>query len=229
LTIEDRMALRCRFSIGNYQFSISTSMHRCFGQLSGFVLAGGASQRMGRPKVELLLGGETMLGRQIRLLGSVCRSVAVVGLPENSPPGAVPFLPDDLPGCGPLGGIYTGLRHTRTEFNLFVGCDLPYVDVQFLHYLARRALESQADVTVPESIERRVQPLCAMYRRRTLAVIRVGLEAGKHKTSGFYHRVPWQVLPWPELARAGFPRRIFANMNTAEEYEGALQRSKCEG
>jgi molybdopterin-guanine dinucleotide biosynthesis protein A len=141
---------------------INSPMTRRFLSLSGFVLAGGAGRRMGHPKAELVLGAEAMLERQIRLLGSVCRSVAAIGLPANSTASAPPAFPDDLPGRGPLGGICTGLRRTRTDFNFFLGCDLPYLETRLLHYLARRALESQADVTIPESIEGRVQPLCAV-------------------------------------------------------------------
>src|SRR5690242_14902178 len=51
--------------------------------VAGFVLAGGLSRRMGRPKAALLLGDETMLARQVRLLKSVSRSVAVVGRPAG--------------------------------------------------------------------------------------------------------------------------------------------------
>src|SRR5579872_4312188 len=94
--------------------------------LTGFVLAGGASHRMGHPKAMLKLAGETMLDRQICRLFSVAGRVAVVGSrPEYSTAFDVPFLSDELAGRGPLAGIYSGLLHTRTEYNLFLGCDLP--------------------------------------------------------------------------------------------------------
>jgi len=189
--------------------------------LSGFVLAGGASHRMGRPKAGLVLGRETLLERQIRLLEVVSRSVAVVGSPAGFAGLAVPVFPDDLPGCGPLGGIYTALRKSRTEFALIVGCDLPFMQVRFLGYLAARALASQADVTVPQSPGGHYEPVCAVYRRRALPAIRASLEAGKCKTSDFFHRVRSQTIPWREIARAGFPPRIFANMNTLAGYEAA--------
>src|SRR5881628_684146 len=86
--------------------------------VTGFVLAGGLSRRMGRPKAALVLGDETMLARQVRLLKSVSRSVAVVGRLAgfeglearglgSAPGGDVRLLPDEFPGRGPLGGIYS--------------------------------------------------------------------------------------------------------------------------
>jgi molybdopterin-guanine dinucleotide biosynthesis protein A len=189
--------------------------------VTGFVLAGGASRRMGQAKASLVLGGEAMLARQLRLLAAVCRSVAVIGLPPEPSGLDAHAISDDLPGLGPLGGIYTGLRHCRTEYGLFLGCDLPFMEARFLRYLAGHGLASRADVTVPQDREGRVQPLCALFRRRIAGIVRRCLEEGQNKSSGFYPRVHAVVIPWRESARAGFAPRIFANMNTPQEYEEA--------
>ncbi len=202
------------------------SMRHCFLTVTGFVLAGGASRRMGRDKAKLLLGDETMVERQLRLLRSVCRSAVVLGPPANlagitSAGSPLPCWPDELPGRGPLGGLYTGLRRTRTDFNLFLSCDLPFMETPFLHMLCQRALECRADVTVPESRDHGREPLCAVYRRRALAAIRKSLAAAEYKVDRFFSRVRCEVVPWSEIARAGFAPRIFANMNTPEDYEAA--------
>jgi molybdopterin-guanine dinucleotide biosynthesis protein A len=205
------------------QFSLSilhleSRVNRRFPNLSGFVLVGGEGRRMGQPKQLLVLGGETLLERQLRRLRGICGSVAVVGVSDKVD---VPGFPDAIPDRGPLGGIYTGLLHTRTDFNLFVGCDLPFLEVRFLEFLARRAVGSQADVTVPEERQGRFEPLCAIYRRRVLPIVRARLRVGMNKTDGFFHRVHCRSVPWPEILRAGFSPRIFANMNTPADYEAA--------
>jgi molybdopterin-guanine dinucleotide biosynthesis protein A len=193
-------------------------IHR-FSSVSGFVLAGGASRRMGRDKAKLVLAGKSMLERQVRLLQAVCRSVAVVGPPEVHPGLEIPIFPDTVPGCGPLGGIYSGLLRTRTEYNLFLGCDLPFMEERFLHWLAGKALQHHADATVPTT--REGQPLCAVYRRRAVRGIRATLASGRNELRGFFPRVHRRVIPWPEIAREGFSPRIFANMNTREDYDRA--------
>ena len=192
-------------------------------EISGFVLAGGASRRMGRSKARLRLGLETMLERQIRLLRAVCRSVAILGPLEEYSDVAVPVLADEFTGRGPLAGLYTGLQHTRTEYNLFLSCDLPFLTVRFLGYLCGRALAGEADVTVPKSRLRGFHPLCAVYRRRALPAIRATLQAGQNKVSRFFWRVDCQVVTTKEIARAGFGLRIFDNMNTPEDYEAAMK------
>ncbi len=194
-----------------------------FDLITGFVLAGGVSRRMGQPKPKLELGGETMLERQIRLLRMVSRSVAVLGPPGSYLGLAVPIFPDEVPSRGPLGGLYTGLHRTHTEYNLFLGCDLPFMEARFLRFLSQRALESQADVTVPESRDG-YEPLCAVYRRRALGAVRASLMAGENKVSRFFLRVRCRRIFWREIARAGFAPRIFDNMNTPGDYAEAVQR-----
>lgn len=173
---------------------------------------------MGRSKAHLMLGHETMLERQIRLLRRVASAVAVLGPPEAFADLDVPAIPDELPGRGPLGGIYTGLLHSRREFNVFLGCDLPFMQARFLIYLCGRALASQADVTLPRTPVRGYQPLCAVYRKRALWAIRTNLDRAQNKISRFFSKVRLEVLEWPEIHRAGFSARIFDNMNEPEDY-----------
>lgn len=210
--------------------SKKSTLHR-FKSVSGFVLAGGASRRMGRPKALLVLDGETMLERQLRLLRSVTGKVFIAGWPEDISTSQlpnsvckVPFLSDEPLGRGPLGGIYSALKRSRTEYNLFLSCDMPFVAAEFLEYLCRTALRNRADVTVPKSNDRRLNPVCAVYRRHALRAIHASLEARENKVSRFFSRVRTQVVPWREIARAGFPSTIFDNMNTPEVYERAKKR-----
>jgi len=176
---------------------------------------------MGEDKAKLVLAGETMQERQIRLLRTACRQVAVLGPPERFPGLQVPVFPDQFEGRGPLAGIYTGLRNSATEFNLFLGCDLPFMEVEFLYYLCWRARENRADVTVPESRGGKLEPLVAVYRRHALKAVGRCLEAGQDKVSSFYSRVRVAVISWTEIKRAGFDPEIFVNMNTRQDYKQA--------
>jgi molybdopterin-guanine dinucleotide biosynthesis protein A len=185
---------------------------------------------MGRRKETLRIDGESMLERQVRLLRSVARRVAVIGpaggdLPDSN----VPFITDAVAGRGPLGGIYTALLESRTEYNLILGCDLPFVTRRLLAWLALRAVADGSDATVPCSRDGRRQPLCAVYRRRALYAIRTRLELGENKLSGFFSMVHYMEISWRELAEAGFRTYTFDNMNTVEDYENARRRVEAPG
>ncbi|MGA8185137.1 MAG: molybdenum cofactor guanylyltransferase [Terriglobia bacterium] len=199
-----------------------------FTDLTGFVLVGGASRRMGRAKASLLLDGESMLDRQIRVLRSVaCRIAVVGGQPGYLDEFDVPCVPDAVTGRGPLGGIYTALLESRTEFSLVLGCDLPFVNRNLLARLMLRAKADGSDVTVPRSPDGRLQPLCAVYRRRALYAVRTRLALGENKLSGFFPRVRRTTIPWRDLVDAGVRASVFDNMNTPEDYEYVRRRVEC--
>lgn len=199
-------------------------MHRRFLEVSGFVLAGGESRRMGRAKDQLAVDHETMLARQVRLLRAVTRSVALLGPNDRLAGFDVHLIPDRRAGLGPLGGIVTALASSRTEFNLFIGCDMPFVTPRFLEYLCSQATSGEADVTIPESRGGELHPTCAVYRRRALKAAEASIERGDYSVRSFFPRVDCRMLRWPEIARAGFGPAIFENINTPEDYRMALQR-----
>jgi len=198
-----------------------------FNELTGFVLAGGASTRMGSPKQWLRLEGETLVERAVGRARAAARTVIVLG-PDGCAPGlGLPVLPDEAAGRGPLGAIGTGLRHTRTEYNLFLGCDLPLIDARFLRYLAGRALATRADATLAQARDGRWQPLAAVYRRRARSAVRRSLNSGRNKVTSILAGLRMDLVSWPDLARAGFQPRIFDNLNTPDDY--ARVRSRLEG
>lgn len=185
---------------------------------------------MGRPKAFLQLEGESMMERQIGLLRSVARRVAIVG----GPPGYldkfnIPCVPDAIAGRGPLGGIYTALLESRTDYSLVLGCDLPFVSRSLLTCLALRAMAGGSDATIPCSRDGRLQPLCAVYRRRALYAIRTRLGMDENKLSGFFPMVHCTTVPWRELANLGFRAIVFDNMNAPEDYEYARKRVEAPG
>lgn len=96
------------------------------GQVSvcAVILAGGRSERMGRDKSRLRLGRHTLAG----VLQRTCRAAGFITRVIRK---------DDVPRCGPLGGIITALRRTTHAGVLFLSCDMPFVETRLLrHFLA---------------------------------------------------------------------------------------------
>jgi molybdopterin-guanine dinucleotide biosynthesis protein A len=174
---------------------------------------------MGFDKARLPLGSETMVGRQIRLLRAICCSVSIIGPPEEFADAGIQVYEDEIAGRGPLGGIHSGLRRARTEFSLFLSCDMPLMDARFLRYLCEQALVSRASATVPPPWAKGVYPLCAVLRRGVLATVRSSLSLGRNQLGRFFRKVQRRTISKAEFARAGFSPRIFYNTNTPEEYE----------
>lgn len=97
--------------------------------ITGIVLAGGQSRRMGFNKAEAEMNGESMLIRMIHKMKAVTPTILVSSGAVTYTNISLPQIPDEFPQCGPLGGIYSVLKTSNTSLNLFVSCDIPLVSV----------------------------------------------------------------------------------------------------
>ncbi|MHB8485446.1 MAG: molybdenum cofactor guanylyltransferase [Candidatus Acidiferrales bacterium] len=190
--------------------------------VGGFILAGGRSSRMGRAKGLLAFGGEPIVVKIGRLVESTCEAPVVVGPPKVYATLGMRVVPDDGENLGPLGGISTALRVATCEWNLIVGCDLPFLTREWLEFLIAQAAGSSADVVIPLN-ERGFEPLCAMYRKSARRAIAEALDRGVRKiTDGLAGLTLASIAPaeWKAFDPYG---RLFKNVNTPEDYDEARE------
>jgi molybdopterin-guanine dinucleotide biosynthesis protein A len=179
---------------------------------------------MGCDKSRLPFGPESLVDRQFSLLRALCRSGAIIRPRERFAGTRIQVYEDEISGRGPLGGILAGLRKSRTEFSLFLGCDMPLRDERFLRHLVEQAFASPALTTVAPPCAVGRYPLCALLRRGAMARLGSCLESGQYQVGRFFSRSPRRTISKAEFARAGFSTRIFSNLNTPEEYERMPQQ-----
>jgi molybdopterin-guanine dinucleotide biosynthesis protein A len=191
------------------------------GQVSGAVLAGGQSRRMGSDKAALLIQGEPLLRRAVRLLRAVTPDVAIIGPPERvalAPD--VPIYPDRWPNQGPLGGIATALQALPGEAVLVVGCDMPFLNLDVLRYLV--ALSPGYNAVVVRA-DGEAHPLHAVYHRRCLPAIEAQLRAGNRQVQRLLDQLAVRFVEGAELDRLDPQHLSTFNANTPEEWERALR------
>jgi len=194
--------------------------------VGGFILAGGRSSRMGRAKGLLTFGGEPLVVHAARLLEFVSEpriTPIIIGQPDVYANLGIRVVPDDGENLGPLGGISTALRIATCEWNLIVGCDLPFLTREWLEFLVAQTVRSSADVVMPLN-ERGFEPLCAMYRKSARRAIAEALERGVRKiTDGLAALILASIAPaeWKAFDPGG---RLFKNVNTPEDYDEARER-----
>jgi len=194
-----------------------------FQNVNAFILAGGCSSRMGSDKALLELAGQPLLLRAACLFEPLVVSVTVIGDPVRYASLGLVVVPDDVFALGPLGGIATALRITSAEWNLIVGCDLPYLTTKWLEFLISRALSSRADALLPDS-ERGPEPLCAMYHARCAPLVNSAIARGVRKvTDGLAGCVVEKIPPaeWKAFDSGGC---LFKNMNSPADYAEARAR-----
>lgn len=104
--------------------------------VTGIILSGGKSSRMGTDKALLKLGDESIIERMTKLMKSIFNEVFIV---TNTPDAyrflRVPLYEDIHKHKGPLSGIHSGLVHSSTNKNFFISCDLPLVSVDLIKYM----------------------------------------------------------------------------------------------
>jgi len=191
-------------------------------QLSGFVLAGGKSTRMGQDKASLTLNGLTLLQHALTALREVCREVAILGKHELYGTLA-PVYEDIFPGCGPLGGIHAALSSSQTQFNLIIAVDTPFLVPKFLSYLAEKAIASGAVVTTPK-IDDYTQPLCTVYSLDFCSIAEHALRLGNYKIVPLFPKGRTLVIKESELRQFAFAADMFENLNTPEDLARARRR-----
>jgi len=178
---------------------------------SGFVLAGGASRRMGTNKALLPFGGTTLVQHVSNQVAEATRHVYVIGPREHLGDLKVPVIDDLFPGEGPLGAIVTALTFSFTEWNLVVACDMPSVTSEMLRTLFHHAVQSECDALVPATSDGRRHPLCAVYRTTALPGLRAAWSGGLRRVYDALDRIRTEYLPCG--------RRAVTNVNTPAEWE----------
>lgn len=180
--------------------------------LTGFLLAGGKSTRLGRDKVVLPYSGQTMLQRTVGLARTFCDEVWVSGRNPEAMDMDLPWLPDDQPGMGPLGGILTGLTHLNRPL-LVLACDLPMLDEATLGKLtaAREQRPASAVMTTFLQMETGwIEALVSIYEPSAAPLLRESAANGLYKLSaalppGVRHHVPYSEQDASPFFNINFP------------------------
>jgi molybdopterin-guanine dinucleotide biosynthesis protein A len=200
--------------------------------VGGFVLAGGRSTRFGRDKSLVQIGNQPLLERLCSVLRDVTHSVAIVGAPEKYGGFGVACTADRWPGEGPLGGIITALRapagpENSCEWNVIIGCDMPFLTREWLKYLMARAQASATEVVAPKSVHG-LEPLCACWRTSAAQKLQRAFDGGVRKVTDGMKHLTMEVLDETHWKRFDSANRLFWNMNTPCDYEEAKRILEAE-
>lgn len=191
--------------------------------VTGVILAGGRSRRMGQNKALMPLGDEPLIVHVIRQMESVTDELLLItNEPELYTALKLPMYRDILPNIGALGGIYTGLTYAANSTVICVGCDMPLLQPHLLSHLT--TLLDNYDAVVPcVEVEERsanvLQTLAAIYTKRCLPIINGMLAGGELRVHALYDRVDTRIVQ-PQEWRRFDPRGLsFFNINTPEDFE----------
>ncbi|MCL5028637.1 MAG: molybdenum cofactor guanylyltransferase [Bacteroidetes bacterium] len=140
-----------------------------YNDITGIILSGGKSSRMGENKSFLKIQDETIIERIVKLMGSIFDEVMII---TNSPDEykflGLPLNEDIYKNKGPLGGIHAGLSKSKTERNFIISCDMPLMTNGMIEYLTEYPTKKLITIAKADGF---VQLLCGVYSKKCLPLI----------------------------------------------------------
>lgn len=197
------------------QLQLSSTVERIAG-VTGVILAGGESRRMGSDKSLLPIQGARFIYHVYQRMASLFDEVIIV---TNSPElyDEIPCrkVPDIYYAQGSLAGVHSGLAHAKTEQIFVVGCDMPFISSAVVREICSHA--AAGDLVMPHSSSGH-EPLHALYSKSCLPAMERVLDAGLKRIMLFFDQVKLVELSAAAIRRLDPQEKSFQNINTPEDY-----------
>ena len=190
--------------------------------VTGAILAGGKSRRMGVNKAFLRLGNRTLIEHVIHRIQPIADEILIItNTHDEYNHLGIETKFDIIPNAGTLGGIHSALTKATNDAVVCVGCDIPFIDTNLLLYLI--SVLGEHDAVIPYTCSERgqltLQTLCAVYSKRCLPIIEKMLNDAEYRVHALKsHANINLIIPetWKKIDPDGYS---FLNINTPDDFE----------
>ncbi|MCD6280292.1 MAG: molybdenum cofactor guanylyltransferase, partial [Deltaproteobacteria bacterium] len=187
--------------------------------MTAAILIGGASKRLGTDKVVLRVGDDIMVNKVLKVIQPLFEHVIMVGHPRKELK-TYRIIEDMFKSCGPLGGIYTALSLSESDYVFVFAADMPYVDPGLVGYMI--SIANGPDIIIPVW-SKGLEPLHAIYHKRLIPLIKSSIDKNCLKIATIVDHASVFKVPEEKIREFGDPDIIFTNINTTSDIE-ALER-----
>lgn len=181
--------------------------------ITGIILAGGKSQRMGVDKGLLLLRDKTFVAHICAALQPIVGDNIVI-VSSNPAYDALGYtrIEDLISNKGPVSGLYSALKFSKTKINFVLSVDVPLVTTELLQWILSKHEDSYMVTQV--QVHYKTSPLVAVYDRSMRIVFGEHLAGNQLKLREVIEDVSHQTIEVPEK----WSMQV-QNINTQEEYK----------
>lgn len=176
--------------------------------ITGIILSGGQSTRMGTDKAFIQIEGKTLLENAIEICRPFCSNILISSNRAEHGKFGHKVIPDEIENCGPLGGIYSCLNQTETDWNFIISVDAAFVEPDFVSFIISETADF--DTVVPFHKNGK-EPLVAMYHKKALFEIKKMLDSGDFKMHNLLNSVRTKYVDSQDWVER-FPK-LFRNLN----------------
>lgn len=189
-----------------------------YSDITGVILAGGKSSRMGTNKSFLKIGNQTIIERIADLMKSVFSEVILItNTPEEYPFLNLPTFEDIYKWKGPLAGIHSALVHSKTEKIFVLSCDVPLMSKEMIEYIVE--YNSDKPIIFCEAAGYH-QPLVGVYSKVILCEVENFISTTEVSDKSFHHflkSVEAEIIHPEKLSF--YKDELFFNVNRPEDFE----------
>ncbi|MEP0862531.1 MAG: molybdenum cofactor guanylyltransferase [Ignavibacterium sp.] len=189
-----------------------------YSDITGVILAGGKSSRMGKNKSLLRIGNQTIIERIADLMKSIFSEVILI---TNTPAEYsflnLPTFEDIYKWKGPLAGIHSALVHSTTEKIFVLSCDVPLMSKEMIEYIVD--YKSDKPIIFCEAAGYH-QPLVGVYSKIILKEIENFISMTEVSDKSFHHflkSVEAEIIHPEKLSF--YKDELFFNVNRPEDFE----------
>ena len=187
-------------------------------EVTGIILAGGESSRMGTDKGLINLCGKPLISYAILALSGSCSKIIISSCSDSYQEFGFPVVADESPGIGPMGGIFSALKQSKTEKNLILSCDLPFISEELLSFILQNSAGYQ--VAVPWQGNRHYEPLCGFYSLTVLDQMSAYIQKGNYKLPDLFEEISInRLIINSELDF--YQEHLFLNVNSKSDLTAA--------
>jgi molybdopterin-guanine dinucleotide biosynthesis protein A len=178
-------------------------------KVTGILLAGGKSIRMGQSKAHLLWQGKPFLQHVIDAALPLCDALLISGNQPDLHIFGYPVVADLREGEGPVTALASCFRHVITDVALVLSCDVPQISTEDLEHLIA-SCHAENDVTL-YTYQGRQMPLVAVYNRSIFSFFEDAFQNHQRKLFDVLNKLNVQ-----EVTFTG--EQGLQNINTTEDY-----------
>lgn len=188
--------------------------------MTGIILAGGKSTRMGMEKGLVMFKGKPLIRYALDVLIPLCDEILISSNSERYRHFGHEIIPDEIPGIGPMGGIYSCLKQSKNELNLVLSCDMPFVTPEIYGNLL--SVRTDSTICIPWYEGEHFEPMCGVYHKNAIHIMQEFIMKKNYKLPDLFKCTSFTALKIADMVPAPGPHYFFS-INSPGDLERFLE------
>lgn len=184
-------------------------------EISGLIIAGGKSRRMGQDKAQIIYQNQSFLDYAVSLVENFTDDIIISS--NQSPVTNYPIVADLYKNIGPIGGLYAGLQAVKNDFVLVLPVDMPLLNKEVFDRLFKN-FNSRKQMNI-FNLDDRPQMLTGIYHKNILPVIEEQILQKDYKLQHLLQKASYKLIDATAF------KSIFVNVNSPVELNRLNQKN----